>query len=206
MSTLAGIDRAHVVLIESRLDSIERNLMDSRVSRGQRSEIVHAVERQIYDLLEAHNGEVTRAVVLQVLGSLDPPEAYRDGEPRPLPVRAAQFARPAAQTASGTDGFQPAPPTYVGVAPQTCTSPHCVQPATSSFAFAALVLAVLSIPAVIVIPIGTLVAFAGAVCGVIACIQISKSGGRLSGKWMAVFSFVTFAIHVCLICWVLAAM
>jgi len=201
MSTLAGMDRAHVVLIESRLDSIERNLMDSHVPRGQRNEIVQAVERQVYGLLEAHDGELTREVVLRVLGSLEPPEAYCCVEPRELPVRAAQYAAPP-PPAKG--GLQPVPPACCAT-PHSCPTPPHAQHSTSSFAFAALVLAVLSIPAIIVIPIGTILALAGAICGGIAWFQISSSGGRLGGKWMAVVSFVVFALHLCVICYVLVA-
>jgi len=174
MSTLAAMNRAYVILIERRLDSIERNLMDSRVSRDQRSEIVQAVERQIYESLEAQNGELTREVVLRVLGSLDPPEAYC-GDACELP---------------GGESFP---------------SPHYAHRQTSSFAFAALVLAVLSIPAIIVFPIATLLALAGAICGVVAWFHIAASGGRLGGKWMAIFSFVIFAIHVCFVCCILVA-
>lgn len=201
MSTLAGMDRAHVNLIESRLNSIERNLMDSGISRRRRHEIVQDVERQIYQLVSAHPGELSRAVVLQILGTLDPPEAY-SGEPGEFPVRAAGYtavATPLAPTATTVFG-------QTAVAPHACTSPQCIQRPVSSFAFAALVLAGLSIPAVIMIPIGTILALAGAICGGVAWFQISASGGRLRGKWMAVFSFVMLAIHACIIGCILVSM
>lgn len=224
MSTLTGMDRAHVTLIESRLDSIERNLMDSRVGRSERQDLVQAVEREVYELLEAHQGKVSRDVVLRVLGSIAPPEAYRFEEPREMPVRAAQFARPAKPVPAIIPGSHPVPrshpvphshpvpgnhptvPQFQHSAPPQCTSPHCVQRKTSSLAFAAMVLALLSIPAVIVIPIGTILALAGAICGGVAWYQISRSGGLLGGKGMAIFSLVIFAIHLCLICVVLASL
>ncbi len=205
MSTVADMDRTCFTLIERRLDAIERNLMESRVSREKRREIVQAAESQIHELLAAHDGELTREVVLQVLWSLDPPESYCGDEASQLPVRAARFVGPARLTLPPTGGIQPVPPAYIGGV-QACPTGQCVQPKTSGFAFAALVLALLSIPAIILIPIGSILALAGAICGAVAWFQISASGGSLRGKWMAIFSFVIFAIHLCLICLVLASL
>ncbi len=214
MSTLTELDHAYVVLIESRLDSIERNLMNSGVGRRERQDIVAGVERQVHELLEAHPGKLTRDAVLQVLGSLAPPESYCSLPTGPRPVRQAQFAAPGpreprpAFPAPASGGpvvaaqLQPGRPQP----PQQCMSPECGARKTSSFAFAALVLALLSIPTVILFPIGAILALAGAICGGVAWHQIQRTGGRLGGKGMAVFSFVVFGIYVCLTCVILVSM
>ena len=72
----AQISESLQVLIDSRLDTIERMLL-GRVSRQDRLAIVREVESQIHELLEECNTEeLTREDVLAVLARLDPPEAY----------------------------------------------------------------------------------------------------------------------------------
>jgi hypothetical protein len=82
-------------LIDARLDTIDRMLMD-RVPRSDRIAIVREVEAQIYELLAEHDpATVSREDVLDVLRRLDPPEAYLPEEleegtarmsPRPLSI------------------------------------------------------------------------------------------------------------------------
>lgn len=67
---------ANQMLIDSRLDAIERNLL-GRMPRADRVAIIQEVESQIQDLLRDRDPqEVSREEVLDVLRKLDPPEAY----------------------------------------------------------------------------------------------------------------------------------
>lgn len=64
-------------LIDARLDNIERVLMASGTSRLERQEIIASVEDQIMELIARKgDGELERDQMLQILASLDPPEAY----------------------------------------------------------------------------------------------------------------------------------
>ena len=83
-------------LIDERLDEIDRVLLRAGVSRGERRRIVEEVEAQVYELLGRRAaGEPTRADVLAVLASLDPPEAYApEGYRRRLAAQAREEARP----------------------------------------------------------------------------------------------------------------
>src|SRR5262249_22173524 len=84
--TMVQLPRALEVLIESRLDTIDRMLV-GRVPRQDRLAIVREVESQIYDLLqEGEYEEPTRESVLTVLGRLDPPEAYLPDESTGVPA------------------------------------------------------------------------------------------------------------------------
>jgi hypothetical protein len=96
----AQISESLQVLIDSRLDTIERMLL-GRLSRQDRLAIVREVESQIHELLEECNSEeLTREDVLAVLARLDPPEAYLPeetaGRPRSVgatvPTRVSQRA------------------------------------------------------------------------------------------------------------------
>jgi hypothetical protein len=91
----AQISESLQVLIDSRLDTIERMLL-GRLSRQDRLAIVREVESQIHELLEECNTEeLTREDVLAVLARLDPPEAYLPEETadRPRSVGATVPAR-----------------------------------------------------------------------------------------------------------------
>lgn len=178
MSTIS-MDCTHQYLIDARLDAIERILMDSRVSRGERSEIVQAVENQIFEMLEAEGGEPTRDRVLRVLRSLDPPEAYCSEtlhEPFALSER-TRFDRSAVRDMHANQSM------------------HHTQAKTSAMAVTALVLALLSIPAIIIVPVAAMFGLAGAVCGVIAIHHTAASNGQLRGMWMGIFGCVLFALH-----------
>jgi hypothetical protein len=76
-ATVANLDPALQALVDDRLDAIDRVLLRAGVSRGERRDIVEEVEAQIHELLARKSGgESSRADVLAVLGTLDPPEAY----------------------------------------------------------------------------------------------------------------------------------
>jgi hypothetical protein len=67
-------------LVDARLDNIERALLSTDTSRNERRQIVAAVEDQIQELISRlGSNEPTREEILQVLASIDPPEAYGDG-------------------------------------------------------------------------------------------------------------------------------
>lgn len=75
-TTSAPLSQTALALIESRLNTIERLLLD-RVPRQDRLAIVQEVESQIHHLLESRGSEnPTTDDVLAVLAKLDPPEAY----------------------------------------------------------------------------------------------------------------------------------
>jgi hypothetical protein len=83
------------VLIDSRLDTIDRILM-GRLPRAERVDIVREVESQIFELLgQRHNDELDREDVLTVLRRLDPPEAYLPDESgsEPSPRRGVTSTR-----------------------------------------------------------------------------------------------------------------
>ncbi len=64
------------ILIETRLDILDRILL-GRVSRGDRLSILREVELQIEELvLQKDQSTMTRADLLEILGRIDPPEAY----------------------------------------------------------------------------------------------------------------------------------
>jgi len=63
-------------LVDARLDSIERALLSTDSSRAERRQILAAVEDQIQEQLSRLGHEPSRDEVLQLLASLDPPEAY----------------------------------------------------------------------------------------------------------------------------------
>jgi hypothetical protein len=89
-------------LIDARLDTIDRMLLGV-VPREDRLAIVRDVESQVHELLQARNtDEPSRADVLSVLASLDPPEAYLPDEqvgetptaPRPMPLIRPSASQP----------------------------------------------------------------------------------------------------------------
>lgn len=64
-------------MIDARLDNVERALMTQFMGRGDRQQILSAIEDQILEMLGQSAGEEpTRDDVLSVLAKLDPPEAY----------------------------------------------------------------------------------------------------------------------------------
>jgi hypothetical protein len=181
MSAVISLDRAQQQLIDVRLDSLDRILIDSRVSRSERTEIVQAVEDQIFEMLDQRGEEVTRECVLQLLRSLDPPEAYCSEDARldllDRPVRGPRReAIAAAQTPNGQSQ-------------NVTSSKH------SGLAITSFVLSMLSIPTSVLVPLGSLLALIGSVFGVVALPQIAASQGRLRGSWMAYVSYAMFIMH-----------
>ena len=57
----------------------------------------------------------------------------------------------------------------------------------------------ISIPGIIVLPVGSVLAFAGFVCGVIALPSIAASHGRQQGTWMAFFACAVFVFNFVLV-------
>jgi hypothetical protein len=102
-------------LVDSRLDAIERALLQGDTPRAERRSILEDIETQIVEMLsaEAPDHEPTRADLLRVFTRLDPPEAFA-GEPlesvRPMrttraPAPAAANAPPATQSGYATTGI-----------------------------------------------------------------------------------------------------
>ena len=108
------LDDGAQILIDSRLDTIERMLL-GQVPRADRLAIVREVEAQIHDLLADRTPDDTdRDAVLAALGRLDPPEAYLPDEAgsRMMPTSTtppAQHSRSGCPVAGslepGTTGF-----------------------------------------------------------------------------------------------------
>ena len=67
-------------LVDARLDAIDAALRHVQMPYFERSHIVGEVEAQIFELLGRREGTPAREDVLQVLASLDPPEAYIPAE------------------------------------------------------------------------------------------------------------------------------
>jgi hypothetical protein len=173
MATLTSQERTYQHLVDARLDVIDRNLMDGGVSRGERSEIVHAVEEQIAEMLAADE-ELTREGVLRVLASLDPPEAYCRSDRLKEPIPDAHIGR------------------------GECIRDEDLSRRDRKFAplaIAALVSSILSFLTCIVVPVGTLVSMVTLICSIIGSCQISASHGRLRGTWMTLVGYVSFGIH-----------
>lgn len=102
--TMVQLPRALEMLIDSRLDTIDRMLV-GRVSRQDRLAIVREVEAQIYDLLQqGEHEEPTRESVLAVLARLDPPEAYLPDEGAGETGRALVSLPPRSRIAAPPDG------------------------------------------------------------------------------------------------------
>jgi hypothetical protein len=76
MTCVAELSPTLQRLIDARLDAIERILLSTDVNRSERREIVQAVEDQIYELIDRRSDqETTREDILEVLSTIDPPEA-----------------------------------------------------------------------------------------------------------------------------------
>jgi hypothetical protein len=181
MSAVVSLARDQQHLIDIRLDSLDRILMDSGVDRSERSEIVQAVEDQRFEMLDQKGENVTRESVLQLLRSLDPPEAYW----------AAADITERTTRGSRREAFSDRQQRSVQQFPYGAVSSK-----TSGLAIASFVLAMISIPTIIIVPVGSLLSIAGLICGIIALPSIAASSGRLHGRWMAIIGCAVFALHV----------
>lgn len=78
MTSTTGLIETLQALVDERLDAVEQVLLHTGVPRSERGNIVTEVEGQIHELLSRRTGEnePSRADVLAVLASLDPPESY----------------------------------------------------------------------------------------------------------------------------------
>lgn len=74
--TVHALPEAQQMLIDSRLETIERMLM-GRVPRADRLAIIEEVELQIYELIGDRDPDlITAEDIVEILRQLDPPEAY----------------------------------------------------------------------------------------------------------------------------------
>lgn len=100
-ATVAALTESQQMLIDARLDTIDRMLL-GHVPRADRMTIVGEVEAQIQELLaEKDRLEISREDVLEVLRTLDPPEAYltdeMSGESLPRQRQVSKLATNVAQ-------------------------------------------------------------------------------------------------------------
>ncbi len=88
-------------LIETRLDLVDRVLLDARVSRADRTSILQELEGQILEQVERRSSQPARTDVLAVLAEMDPPEAFLTETDRPvMEPRRPRASPPMAQTVS----------------------------------------------------------------------------------------------------------
>ena len=158
-------------LVDSRLDSIERILLSTDISRIERREIVQSVEDQIHELLGRRNeAEPTREGVLAVLAMIDPPEAYLISEESPRghhPPRDAIDSDP-----------------RISVEPARRLTPLAV---------VSCVMGVVCLLSIILWPISVIAGMAAAICGSIALTQIYYSD-RVKGVWLSIVGVCSPAI------------
>jgi hypothetical protein len=105
-------------LIDNRLDTIERVLMQGNAPRVERRSILDDTETQILEMLwtEAGDHEPTRSDLLRVLGRLEPPEAFA-GEH----VESTQAARKARNSVfRPCEGVSITKPTYSTIGILAC--------------------------------------------------------------------------------------
>ena len=137
-------------------------------------------------MLDQQGEEITREGVLQLLRSLDPPEAYCSEDARlDILDRPVREARRESLTQRHTPSGQP----------QSVSLSNQSRSKQSGFAITSFVLAMLSIPSIIVPPIGSVFALVAFVFGVIALPQIAASHGRLRGSWMAYVACAVMALQ-----------
>ncbi len=108
MTTMVQCSESARLLVDSRLDTIDRMLL-GRMSRQDRLAIVREVEIQIQELLDQRGrDEATREDVLEVLSRLDPPEAFlpEDASAEHSSTRVAAVSRtsPARAPRNGRSG------------------------------------------------------------------------------------------------------
>jgi hypothetical protein len=181
-------------LVDNRLDTIERALMQGNTPRAERRSILEDIETQILEMLSAETAghEPTRADLLRVFTKLDPPEAFA-GEQAEMPksARASRCAAPS---------FAPVPPvskpTYSTVGILACVG--------------GLVTLMLGLPVAaltlmfgedefLTLMVAGFVAFSGLpslVLGILYAIALRQSQGRLRGLTCAAIGISALPICV----------
>lgn len=172
MSTAIALGTEMQKMIDYRLDSLDRLLIGSAVSRSERMDVVQSVEDQIHEMMDRRSdGEPTREDLVQVLRELDPPEAYVSDW----------------MQMSGPN------PTLETHSDRTAKTVESVEPAKhSALAITAFVLALCSVPMVIIFPIGLIFALAGYICGIV-CLAAPRY--RNDKKWMPIATQLIFALY-----------
>jgi hypothetical protein len=183
MTTGRQLDAPLRELIDERLDAIDEVLLRAGVSRGERCRIVEEVEAQVYELLGRRAaGEPSRADVVAVLASLDPPEAYAPaGYRRRLARQAREESRPRLPQPSLL-----AVGSAAGGVLSLLLALLLYGLAANDNAEIALLGALLLLPA----------AAAVTACGVVSIRRIRRSGGWLFGLPAALFAAVLFPLLV----------
>lgn len=88
-------------LIETRLDFVDRVLLDARVSRAERTSILQELEGQILEQVERRSAQPSRSDVLAVFSEMDPPEAFLTETDRPeLEPRRPRHPQPLERTSN----------------------------------------------------------------------------------------------------------
>jgi hypothetical protein len=163
-------------IIDARLDNIERALMSQGVARGDRRQILSAIEDQILEMLGQVAGEEpTRDDVLSVLAKLDPPEAYLDcssGEFSRVPPLSTGVRRNDAGAVRPDDTKKSLNVLAVISFVLTCIA-----------TFGSFVWWMLSLGGLL--PLAAVTIGAG-VCGTIALCQFISNRQHQSGLWMAI--------------------
>ncbi len=182
MTATTKLDSALQALVDDRLDAIDRVLQHAGMSRSERRGIVEEVEAQIFELLGRRvEGEPTRAEVVAVLDSLDPPEAY-----------APESYRRRFELRDPYDEVRRRVP-----------QPSLLALASALGGLFVLILVVLAYSLLasnggeMALLLATFVLFAGAgvsVCGFLSIRQIRESGGWLTGLPVALFGALLFPL------------
>ena len=175
MSVSVAIGMEAQKMIDYRLDTLDRLLISSGMSRAERMDVVQSVEDQIHEMVDRRShGEPSREDIMRVLGELDPPEAYVSDwsslgahEPNAHPPMANQFDA-------------------LGAQPASAASKH------SALAITSFVLSLLSLLLLILFPLGFVLSLAGFVCSLICLLRSRRNDNRL---WMPVVAQCVFALQ-----------
>ncbi len=163
------------LMIDARLDSIERALMAKGTGRGDRHQILAAIEDQILEMLSrVESDEPTRDDVLSTLAKLDPPEAYlelNDGELGSFPTMQPPRRRVENETQFSHDSSAKLNVLAVISFVLTCLA---LVGSVSWWLLAFFGLIPLAI-----------VTIAAGICGTVALYQFTLNNQRSRGKWMA---------------------
>ncbi len=181
---------AYQHLVDARLDAIERYLIDNRMPREERQEVIASVLEQIQSQLAIHAGAASRDDVLRVLSTLDPPEAYVENPHQP-------------QRRSQAESFA-----YAGHAPfgRSPNASHTTTPPgskNSPVALTSFVLAIISLLTVILLPVAALFAVLANVFGLVALWRVANQSTPHRGLWMAISACAIFILQYIFV-WLLA--